>query len=81
MSDCSTNAFARRKPQRSYDDLERRCQQLERVAREMLDLLEATIDPSCEESCPVYDLRPDQVNCIEGFRNRLEALGVSVDEA
>ena len=60
--------------------LEERYQQLEQVALEMLEILEAIIDPSCEESCPVYAFKPGQENCIKSFRKQLQALGVNVDD-
>lgn len=60
--------------------LEQRYLQLEQVAQEMLELLEAIIDPSCEERCPIYALQPGHDNCVKEFRIQLEALGVSVDD-
>ena len=60
--------------------VEQRHKRLAQVAREMLELLEATIDPSCEERCPVYAFLPGQDNCIKQFREQLEECGVSVDD-
>lgn len=74
MSDCSTNAFARRKPQKSYDDLERRCQQPEQVALDMLDELTQAEDVLLNDYCLIA-----WGDTAKKYRKRLAALGVKVD--
>lgn len=66
--------------ERRADGLAERHERLAQVAREMLELLETTIDPYCEERCPVYAFVPGQGNCIKKFRDKLEECGVSVDD-
>lgn len=82
MSDCSMQAMKSKEPKVLCTGCAetRKRERIAQVAREMLELLEATIDPSCEERCPVYAFLPGQDNCIKQFREQLEECGVSVDD-
>ena len=66
---------------RHNDTIEQRYQQLEEVAREMLKAIAPMHETCCEDTCRnLADMGWKDGCCYRGFREQLEALGVSVDD-